>query len=262
MPRTFARLAAFACFTLAFAAPAAAAPSQECGPPPDGALCVEGPWIEFATMDVTLRQGTVTARYEVTIADGRDVLVRADETTPAYRGKSSAIMIGGSVLGTRSDAGLPATGMQLLDDPILAAKEAATLLQLARPRGPRSVTARTPVRVSGTRIVHVATPTLSSLFGPPWTIEGWVAPAGNGAYTFDLAFSFRLLTGDGSASPRTHVHRYEGRVSLPAKRPRLPDSLSLDGWTLENAQGATFFAATLGEARRALGLTPAPAPAR
>lgn len=259
MSRTFARFAAVACFTVAVAAPAAAAPSQTCGPPPDGTLCVDGAWLEFATMDVTLRQGTVTARYVVTIADGRDVLVRSDETTPAYRGKSSAIMIGGSVLGTRSDAGLPATGMQLLDDPILAAKEAASLLQLTRPRGPRSITARTPVRLSGTRILQVTTPTLSSLFGPPWTIEGWIAPAGAGEYTFDLAFTFRLLAGDGSGSSRTHVHRYEGRVALPAKRPRLPDSLSLDGWTLENAQGATFFAATLGEARRALGLTPAPA---
>jgi len=51
-------------------------------------------------------------------------------------------------------------------------------------------------------------------------------------------------------------------VSLPAQRPRLPDSLSLDGWTLESDQGSSFSSSTLGDARRRLGLVPAAAPAR
>ena len=42
----------------------AAAPSRDCGPPPDGALCVEGAWLDFAQMDVTLRQGTVTVTLD------------------------------------------------------------------------------------------------------------------------------------------------------------------------------------------------------
>lgn len=257
--RAMRRLAAPALLLLALAAaaPAAAAPSRDCGPPPDGALCAEGPWLEFARMAVTLRQGTVTSRFEVTIADGRDVLASTDETTPYYRGKADAILIGGTVLGTRKDAALPGEGMQLLDDPVLAAKEAATLLQIARPKGPRSVGARTTVKASGKRILQVKTPTIESLFGPPWTIEGWVAPAGPGAWTFDLALSFRLLAGDGSLTERTHTHRYEGRVEFPAKRPRLPDAFVIDGWTLEGPSGAPFGLSTLGEARKALGIAPA-----
>ena len=52
------RLAAFfGAVALVLSATARGAPSVDCGPPPDGAICANGPWFDFATMNVRLVHG-------------------------------------------------------------------------------------------------------------------------------------------------------------------------------------------------------------
>ena len=97
---------------------------------------------------------------------------------------------------------------------------------------------------------------MSSFFGPPWTVEGTVTPAGKREYAFDLTFSFRIAQPDGTVTAREHVHRYTGRASYPAKRPRIPDATSLAGWKIESPAGEPLTFKSLGEARRALGIAP------
>ena len=192
----------FALATL-LAAPAvpAAALSADCGPPPAGAMCLDGPWFEFATMKIDLAQGEVRSRYEVTVGAGRDLKVSLEESSPYRRGRADAILIDGEVLATN-------------------------------------------------------TPSRSSYYGPPWTVEGSVTPTGKREYAFDLTFSFRLAQPDGTVTAREHKHRYTGRASYPAKRPRIPDATSLVGWKLDSPSREAPAFKSLGEARRALGVAP------
>ncbi len=247
----------FALATL-LAAPAvpAAALSADCGPPPEGAMCLDGPWFEFATMKIELAQGEVRSRYEVTVGAGRDLKVSLEESSPYRRGRADAILIDGEVLATKSDGSLPGEGVELLNDPLLAAQDVASLLQAALPRGPGSVAKPTRVRATGTRILATNTPSMSSYYGPPWTVEGSVTPTGKREYAFDLAFSFRIAQPDGTVTAREHKHRYTGRASYPAKRPRIPDATSLVGWKLDVPSREAPAFNSLGEARRALGIAP------
>ena len=238
------------------AAPASAGLSVQCGPPPDGAICADGPWFDFASMTVHVVQGEVRSRYDITVGAGHDLKVAIDEATPGYRGRAEAILIGGSVVATKSDGVLPNQGQDLLGDPLLAAQEVGSFLQIALPKGPRGIAKSTPVRASGTRFLAVNTPAMSSYYGPPWRVEGSIAPVANHGYAFEFTFTYRVGNIDGSVTPREHVHRYSGRASFPPKRPRLPDGTSLAGWTFDVPGGADLRFGTLGEARRALGIAP------
>ena len=251
------RIVVLATLVAALAAPVAATPGTDCGPPPDGAICGEGPWFDFAAMTVYTVQGPSRSRYEIVIGAGRDLKVVVNENNPSYQGRAEAMLIDGSVLATRGEGNLPNRGADLLNDPLLAAQEVSTLLQAALPKGPRSISKPTPVRATDSRFIVARTPMMTSYYGPPWKVEGTVSPAANSAYSFDLTLTFRVATPDGTVSPREHVHHYSGRASYPAKRPRISDNTSLAGWTfdLPNAQDMRF--STLGEARRALGVAPA-----
>jgi hypothetical protein len=242
---------------LAVAPPSPAAPSAACGPPPDGAICADGPWFDFAAMTVYAVQGESRSRYEITLGAGRDIKVAITENNPNYQGRAEALLIDGSVLAMREGA-LPTRGQDLLGDPLLAAQEVASLLQVALPKGPKAIAGQTRVRASGTRFLVAATPTMTTYYAPPWKVEGTIAPAGKDGYAYDLTLTARAGTPDGTVTTREIVSRYTGRASYPARRPRLPDSTSLAGYTfdLPNAEGLRF--ATLGEARRALGIAPPP----
>jgi hypothetical protein len=166
--------------------------------------------------------------------------VSLEESSPYRRGRADAILIDGEVLGTKSDGSLPGEGAELLNDPLLAALDVASLLQVALPRGPGSVAKATRVSASGTRILATNTPSMSSYYGPPWTLEGSVTPAGKREYTFDLTFSFRIAQPDGTVTAREHKHRYTGRASY-RRRPRIPDATS---WSAGSStllrRGASF----------------------
>lgn len=247
---------AVAAVLLGLVAPAAAALSVQCGPPPNGAICADGPWFEFATLNVAVAQGDSRSRYDIVVGAGRDLKVAISEDNPRYYGRADALLIDGSMLATRGDGTLPARGPDLLNDPLLAAQEVASLLQIALPRGPRTVTRATPVRASGTRFLAANTPGMSSYYGPPWSVEGRVTPAGDRAYAFELTLTYRVGLPDGTVTEREHVHRYSGRAAYPARRPRLPDSTSLDGWVIEVPGGETLRFESLGQARRVLGVVP------
>jgi len=238
------------------AAPVHAKPSAQCGPPPDGAICADGPWFSFAWLTADITQGPSRSRYEIVLGAGRDLKVRVDENNPNYRGKADALLIDGNVFVYRVEGVLPAEGQELMSDPLLAAQEVATLLQLALPKGPASLTKKTPIRVSGKRFIVANTPSMSSYHGPPWKVEGTISPFGKDSYAYELALTFRPGTPSGGIENREVVQRYSGRVSFPRERPRLPDDTSLKGWTFDvpGAQGVGFD--TLGEARRALGVAP------
>ena len=250
------RSLALAALVALAATPVAAKPSSECGPPPDGAICADGSWPEFATMTVYAVQGESRARYEIVLGDGRDIKVSINENNPHYQGRADALLIDGSVLATRGGKSLPNAGQDLLSDPMLAAQEVTTLLQVALPKGPKSITAPTRVSASGTRYIVATTPAATTYYAPPWKVEGTVAPSAGDSLSYDLTFTARAGGPGGSSSPREIVLRYSGRASYPARRPRIPDSTSLVGWTFDvpNAERVRF--GTLGQARRALGVAP------
>ncbi|MEO8484762.1 MAG: hypothetical protein ABI585_00350 [Betaproteobacteria bacterium] len=255
MPRRIApSLAASALVLWLPAASAIGAPSTDCGPPPDGAICGDGPWFAFASMTAYVVQGEARSRYEIVVGAGRDLKVSINENNPGYRGSAEALLIDGAVMATKGGEGLPNRGADLLGDPLLAAQEVSTLLQITLPKGPGTISKATPIRATGTRFIVAATPTMSSYYGPPWKVEGTIAPAGRDTYAFEFVLTFRVANPDGTVTTREHVHRYSGRASYPAKRPRIPDSTSLAGFAFDVPNGAGMQIGTLGEARRALGI--------
>ena len=244
-------------FALALAAspPASAALKVACGPPPEGAICADGPWTAFATMTVYAVQGESRSRYEITLGAGRDIKVAISENNPNYQGRAEAILIEGSVLAVREGL-LPSQGQDLLGEPLLAAQEVAALLQATLPKGPKSVATSTAVKASGKRFVVASTPAMTTYYAPPWTVEGTVAPAGKEAYSFDLTFTAYAGTPDAKATARKVVNRYTGRASYPARRPRMSDATSLAGFRIDLPNGGTDSYPTLGAARRAMGIAP------
>lgn len=231
----------------------AAALSAECGPAPKGALCLDGAWFAFSTLKVEVRQGSVTSRYEVTLGTGRDILARTEQSTPRYSGRADVLLVDGTTIVYRNDRSLPGEGQELLNQPLLAAQEVASFLQAALPKGPKQVRKSIPIRATGTRIVAMRTPAMSSYFGPPWTVEGTITPGRDGDLDFDFTVSFRLAKPDGTVTANGYQHRYRGRIGFPAARPRVPDALDLAGWTL-NLPPGTMQGSTLGDLRRSLGL--------
>lgn len=257
MIRRIAAVAAMLFAAMLTCRPAAAAPalSADCGPPPSGAMCLDGAWFAFSTLELEVVQGQVTSRYEVTLGAGRDILAKIHQSTPRYSGRAEVLLVGGSTVVYRNNKELPGEGQELLGQPLLAAQEIASLLEITLPRGPGKVTKATPVRARGTRIVAANTPVMSSYFGPPWTISGSVTPETGGIVAFDLTFDFRIARPDGTVTDRVFQQRYRGRIGFPPKRPRVPDSMDLAGWTLDLPPG-TMQGSTLGDLRRALGVAP------
>ena len=208
-------------------------------------------------MTVYAVQGQSRSRYEIVLGAGRDLKVASTRTTPVTRDGGGDADRRQRARHARAKACCP-RGADLLSDPLLAAQEVSTLLQPALPKGRARSAKTTPVRVAGSRFIVARTPVMSSYYGPPWNVEGTISPSAN--------TRTRSTSRSRSASPRRtarsrareHVHRYSGRASYPAKRPRIADNTSLAGWTfdLPNAQDLRF--ATLGEARRALGVAPPP----
>lgn len=257
MARIVAAVVASLLLTAFAGTPVRAAPalSADCGPAPKGAMCPDGPWFAFSKLDVEVVQGPVTSRYDITLGAGRDILARIEQSTPQYVGRAEVMLVDGSTVVYRNERSLPGEGQELLGDPLLAAQEVASLLQIALPRGPRKVAKATPISVRGTRIVSARTPTVSSYFGPPWTLKGTLTPGTDGTYAFDLTFDFRIAQPDGTVTAREFRHRYHGRIGFPAKRPRLPDSMDLKGWKIDLPPGA-MQGTTLGDLRSALGVEP------
>jgi len=239
------------------AAPLAAKPSAECGPPPNGAICADGPWFAFAWLTVDVAQGPSRSRYEVTLGAGNDLKVRIEEQNPNYAGKADAMLIDGSTFVFKREGTLPTEGQELMADPLLSAQEVATLLQLALPKGPAAVKGKTPVKASGTRFIIANTPSMTAYYAPPWKVEGSIAPFGGETYAYELALTFHPGTPSGVIDKRVLTQRYSGRVSYPKQRPRIPDELSLKGWTVDVPGAKGFGFETLGEARRLLGVAPA-----
>jgi len=232
---------------------AAASLSAECGPAPKGAMCLDGAWFAFSTLKVEVLQGPVTSRYEVTLGAGRDILARIEQSTPQYSGRADVLLVDGTTVVYRNERSLPGEGQELLGDPLLAAQEVASFLQLALPKGPKPLRKATPIRAGGSRIVAMRTPAMSSYFGPPWSVEGAVTPGKGGDLDFDFTVSFRLAKPDGTVTASSYQHRYRGRIGFPAARTRVPDAMDLTGWTL-NLPPGTMQGSTLGDLRRSLGL--------
>ncbi|GMU70745.1 MAG: hypothetical protein HS109_05625 [Burkholderiales bacterium] len=232
---------------------AAATLSAECGPAPKGAMCLDGAWFAFSTLKVEVLQGPVTSRYEVTLGAGRDILARIEQSTPQYSGRADVLLVDGTTVVYRNERSLPGEGQELLSDPLLAAQEVASFLQLALPKGPKTLRKATPIRASGARIVAMRTPAMSSYYGPPWTVGGTATPGKGGDVDFDFTVSFRLAKPDGKVTANEYRHRYRGRIGFPATRPRVPDTMDLTGWTL-NLPPGSMQGSTLGDLRRSLGL--------
>jgi hypothetical protein len=213
----------------------------------------DGPVLVGAA-EADIAQGPARSRYEIVLGAGRDIKVRVEENNPNYRGRADALLIDGNVFVYRREGVLPAEGQDLLSDPFLAAQEAATLLQLALPKGPATITKKTPVRVAGKRFIVANTPAMSAYYAPR-KVEGSTSRSAKRPTPTSHVY---LPTGapSGTVGDRDQVRRYSGRVSYPKERPRIPDSTSLKGWSVDvpGAQGAGFD--TLGEARRSLGVEP------
>jgi hypothetical protein len=137
------------------------------------------------------------------------------------------LLIGGRWMLTRGFTAAPAKAVGALDVAALNSQLVIVLLTAALPNGPPAKGA--PPRVhfeEKTQRIRIATATTTGEYDAPWSVDGTVSTAAAGGAT-----SFRLtFTCSESGRPATTV--FAGSVGNSEPPLKLPDSMTLAGWTL------------------------------
>jgi hypothetical protein len=240
---------------MALHAQAPAPPPTQCGPPPAGALCVQGPWFDFGRVDVTTTTGAIVGRFTLQYPAGEEILARFDVAAPdGTRAAEVLVLSGADTVAARVPPEYQGDPVQLLNAPVLTAQLVASLLQLALPEGPTSVTAKREVRLAESRRYLVtATPASRAAYGAPWSVAGSVRPGARGEFTYTLTLRYRRVGPGGVADARESPPlKLEGTISFAARRARLPDTFDLAGWRIVRNGATLDEQPTLGALRRAV----------
>lgn len=231
-----------------------AQPPAECGPPPDGAICVTGPWQEFARADVATTSGAIVGRFMLAYPAGREIHARFDISgSGSTQGAEVIALANNETIAARVPDAWQGDAAALLGPPALTAQLAASLLELALPDGPGSVVAARTVKLAEPhRYLLTATPTQRAAYGAPWTLSGSVRPGKRGEVAFTLTLRYRRVGNSGIADAADAPPlKLVGTLAYAARRSRLPDAFDIAGWRVTLGGDTIDGYATLGELRRA-----------
>jgi hypothetical protein len=231
-----------ACVSLALAcAGAHAQPAQDvraCGPAPEGARCADGPWSQFARMDLTLKATGFDADYAVRFPAGRDVYAKYDERSGTRRRQGEIIVVSDQAIAYRTDDERDPqreVDTQMLAGPLMMSQLASVLLQTGVPGGYKALSQpRQFAAKEAGRFILTSVPGAAALYGPPWSVTGTASRSSPMKITFSMRFTFTPVDPTGAVvSGKTETIALTGTALFPAKREALPDSFSIDGWKLE-----------------------------
>ncbi len=236
-------------------AQAPAVPPAACGPPPDGAICAMGAWFDFARLDATTTTGAIVGRFVLQLPAGQEIYAKFHIVAPDGTRGAELVVIGtAETVAANVPPQFEGDPVSLLGPPMLTGQLVAGLLQVAVPEGPAALKGSRSVRLTEPRrYVVTATPASRAVYGAPWSLSGTVRAVGKGEIAFDVTLRYRRVGRSGVADVNDAAPlKLEGRLSYPAQRSRLPDSLDLDGWRIVRAGSVRDGVATLGELRRAV----------
>jgi hypothetical protein len=168
------------------------------------------------------------ADWAFSISDGGDVRLLKHETKAGAREDGELVMLSSGVMLIRGFEVEKGWEVGALDGPALAMQLALKLLHLAFPGGPETVGENSTILLQESdRSVRVATPTADGMLMAPWVVEGTASRQPGGEIVFDMVARARQLSG-GDVSPL--ILPMAGTWMRSPEVPRLPDSMSLEGW--------------------------------
>jgi hypothetical protein len=131
----------------------------------------------------------------------------------------------------------------------------ALLLDLGVLGPPSEVAAPQPIKATNpTQYLRTPAPRTAVLYGAPWTMTGSVRRSEPEALAFSLRLRFTPVDRHGMAQKgKTDNISLDGTVSYAPRRPAFPESFDLTGWKVMKDETPMPAAATLGQAREAIG---------
>lgn len=239
-------------------APLPGVDNRQCGTTRWSALCAAGRWTQFATLDLTVKTAGFTGTYRLEEAANGELHATYREDAHGQRRSGEAVIFGIDGIAFRTRDALPppdAVIDYLFSSPLMMAKLTAVLLDQGVLEAPTEVTSRRAIRAGSTsQFIRADAPRLATLYGPPWSMTGTVQPTADGRLAFALSLRFRPVDQRGVPVPgKTDTLELSGSVSFADRRPQLPDTMDLLGWKVMKRESPVAGAATLAEARAAVG---------
>ncbi len=158
------------------------------------------------------------------------MLIRGEETLPGELRTGELLLVGGQALLVR---GYPeeATGLALVDSPMLMLQLLLVLVQKAVPEGPDAVEGNQAVGLADEdRALLLDTGLAHGGFPAPWELQGQLLRADEGPIGFELDFQFS--PGGASTSRNRSYIRLSGALDYRDREFPLGGDESLEGWSI------------------------------
>jgi len=196
--------------------------AENCREQKTGEICVAGsPWTDFTRFRVEPHGKGISGATTLTM-HGRD-----DFTIDVEDGRGppgTIIVIGGHAMLMKDVEYEAGYEIDALDGTVLIHQLVMTLLDQAFPKGPSSVGASVPIKLTQKkRAIRIATPSAEGGFPAPWTLTGTAHREGD-RVEYDLRFIV-------SAETPARSFQFTGYWEQ-APVPPIEDDMPLDGWTV------------------------------
>ena len=152
-----------------------------------------------------------------------------EEQTPQGTSATEILLISGRFMASRGSKLEKGYEIDTVDAAALSWQIAGQILGRASPGDPARLRAPVRIALAENRVpIHVVTSSAEETFDPPWSAQGRINPIGNSRVDFEIVFAFRNPMPPSAAMEM----RYSGRWERSPTSPALPDSMSLDGWSI------------------------------
>ena len=204
-------------------------------------------------LDVEFPGDGYHANWQLFRCDCGDLLVHSELNIPGEVEVGETLLVGGRAMLSRGFGEHQAELGTSLDAPALMMQLALRLLERSAPAGPNSITEKVDIDLLD-EINHINLDTATAVggFQAPWSIEGFIEPAGDTRRRFDLQFYFTVPTAEG-------VQKASMRLKGVAEFAKTPFPIAgdepLEGWEVvwrdpeDAAIAGAAGAASLGELR-------------
>ncbi|ABF40834.1 hypothetical protein Acid345_1833 [Candidatus Koribacter versatilis Ellin345] len=161
-----------------------------------------------------------------------DIQFSTDARGPEGNYKGDVLLVGGRVMAVRGNIAPGGYEMDGADAMALNLKLVKRILGEIYPKGPAEIeTSKTVDYANQKTGIHLATMSAEGYFAPPWTVSGNIKRTAQNTIEYVLNFSFYQSDRTKSAPPKQESMGLSGELAT-ADNARIPDELSLQGWTI------------------------------
>lgn len=183
-------------------------------------------------LDVDFADTGFHARWIFQRCQCGDLLVQVEQVAPGSVLHGELLMVDGQVLLARGFEQPESDLAALMQAPALMLQLAFALLNRSQPQGPATVTDKQQWDASeANREFSINTGAASGTFAAPWRVQGSGWRTAADLHRFDLGFQFTNPVPDNPAAMT--AMRFSGALDYHQQAFPLPDSTSLQGWTIQ-----------------------------